>query len=164
MKLEHYLAIAVAIIIGVAVYLRPNTMDVVEEAPVTTMAEEVIEVELSALESKVSEAVEIIQNAEGAPMRGVMMLKEVLEEDPNNEQALFWLGEFSMVSGQWEKALGRFQTLNELFPEVENYAYNKCRALIQLGDTTGAVAFAVEYVQNHPEALRIKEIQDLYQN
>lgn len=53
----------------------------------------------------------------GNPMSGIMMLREVLEADPDNEQALFNLGVLSMQSGQYDKAVDRFEELKKVHPE-----------------------------------------------
>jgi len=51
------------------------------------------------------------------PMQGIMMLREILEEDPGNENAIFNLGVLSMQSGQYDKAVERFTKLVEINPE-----------------------------------------------
>ncbi len=48
------------------------------------------------------------------PMRGITMIREVLREDPNNTTAIFNLGLLSMQSGQFDKAVERFEKLKEL--------------------------------------------------
>ena len=98
-------------------------------------APEVVSEEGNPLDEKVDEAVAIIQNGEGAPMHAIGMLLEVLREDPNHEKALLWLGNFSMMSGQWDKAVDRFHQLSQLHPDNELYTLNKAQALIQVGDT-----------------------------
>ena len=45
------------------------------------------------------------------PMSGIMLLREVLEQDPTNELALFNLGMLSMRSGQYSKATERFRQI-----------------------------------------------------
>jgi Flp pilus assembly protein TadD len=45
------------------------------------------------------------------PMQGIMMLREILEEDPTNEVALFNMGILSMRSNQYPKAVERFQQI-----------------------------------------------------
>jgi len=112
--------------------------------------------EASALDVKVDEAVAIIQSGEGAPMVAIGMLLDVLREDPNHEKALMWLGNFSMMSGQWDKAIDRFHQSSQLFPENEMYALNKAQALLQTGDTTRAVEVSDEYLNTYPEAKRMK--------
>ncbi|PTB97945.1 peptidase [Marivirga lumbricoides] len=51
------------------------------------------------------------------PMSGIMMLREVLEADPKNEEALFNLGVLSIQSGQYKNAIERFNTLLKSHPD-----------------------------------------------
>jgi cytochrome c-type biogenesis protein CcmH/NrfG len=51
------------------------------------------------------------------PMQGITMLRAVLEEDPVNEEALFNMGILSMQSGQYKRAVERFEKLVEHHPE-----------------------------------------------
>lgn len=46
-----------------------------------------------------------------SPMQGIMMLREVLQQDPTNELALFNLGLLSMRSNQYERAIERFRQI-----------------------------------------------------
>jgi predicted Zn-dependent protease len=140
--------LAVAIVAAVAIFSLPRTPFQEEKLQVKE--------EASALDVKVDEAVVIIQSGEGAPMVAIGMLLDVLREDPNHEKALMWLGNFSMMSGQWDKAIDRFHQLSQLFPENEMYALNKAQALLQTGDTTRAVEVSDEYLNTYPEAKRMK--------
>lgn len=45
------------------------------------------------------------------PMTGILMLREVLDKDPENEDALFNLGVLSMQTRQFNKAAERFEKL-----------------------------------------------------
>lgn len=51
------------------------------------------------------------------PMRGIMMLREVVEKDPDHQEAIFNLGLLSRQSGQTEKAKERFEHLIVLNPD-----------------------------------------------
>lgn len=51
------------------------------------------------------------------PMQAALTLREVLEKDPNNEQALLNMGLLSVQSGQHEKAVTRFSKLLSINPE-----------------------------------------------
>lgn len=53
------------------------------------------------------------------PMAGIMMLREVIEQEPTNEEALFNLGILSIQSGQYDKATERFETLLKHHPANE---------------------------------------------
>ncbi len=48
------------------------------------------------------------------PMQGIMMLREVLEEDPENELAIYNLGILAINSGQFDKAIERFEKLKQI--------------------------------------------------
>jgi predicted Zn-dependent protease len=45
------------------------------------------------------------------PMQGIMLLREVLKQEPTNELALFNLGLLSMRSNQYERAIERFRQI-----------------------------------------------------
>ena len=45
------------------------------------------------------------------PMQGITMLREVIAEDPDNEEALYNLGILAFQTGQFEVAKGRFENL-----------------------------------------------------
>ncbi len=56
--------------------------------------------------------------AEGtaAPMKGILLLKEVVTKNPEHEMAQFNLGILSVKSGQHDKAIERFQKVLEINP------------------------------------------------
>lgn len=57
------------------------------------------------------------------PMQGINLLREVVNENPDNAEANLHLGLFSLRSGQYDKAVGRFSTVVAVKPSAENYAY-----------------------------------------
>jgi tetratricopeptide (TPR) repeat protein len=59
----------------------------------------------------------------GSPMQGIMLLLDVVKQDPGNRSANLSLGMFAMKSGQYEKAVQRFKTIIAQKPEVEPYFY-----------------------------------------
>jgi tetratricopeptide (TPR) repeat protein len=59
----------------------------------------------------------------GSPMQGIMLLLDVVKQDPNNRSANLNLGLFAMKSGQFEKAVTRFKNMIAQKPEVEPYFY-----------------------------------------
>ena len=67
------------------------------------------------IKAKTAEAVALVNGQD--PMRGIMMLREILEEDPDNVEAHWHLGLFSVQSGQYDKALERFKKVIELDPK-----------------------------------------------
>jgi tetratricopeptide (TPR) repeat protein len=64
--------------------------------------------------AKIGKAIAIVNS--NSPMDGIMMLREVIEKEPENELAGFYLGTLSMKSGQFEKAVERFKKVVEVNP------------------------------------------------
>ncbi len=72
------------------------------------------------------------------PMQGIMLLREVVAADPENVNANLNLGMFSMKSGQFDKAISRFETVVKKKPSAENYAM-LAESYEQSGNTEGAI-------------------------
>ena len=51
------------------------------------------------------------------PMKGVLMLREVVQKDPDHEMAQYNLGMLSVKSGQLDKAIERFRTVLKINPQ-----------------------------------------------
>jgi tetratricopeptide (TPR) repeat protein len=72
-------------------------------------------------------------------MEGIQMLRNIAEKDPKNTQAQFYLGIFSLQTGQFEKAKERFETVLNIEPNsLEAHLYYS-DALAQLGETESAI-------------------------
>lgn len=68
------------------------------------------------IDTKAKLGVIYVSSNAAAPMKGINMLLSVVEEDPNNEFALYNLGFFSMMRGAHDKAIVRFEKLLETHP------------------------------------------------
>lgn len=82
------------------------------------------------------------------PMQGIQLLLEVVKQDPENINANLNLGLFSIRSGQYDKAIARFETVVKQKPSAETYAM-LADAYEQTGDKTRAIKAlekAKEYV------------------
>ncbi len=65
-----------------------------------------------------------IVNGMGAPMEGIAMLLDVVKTEPNNVKANTNLGLFAIKSGQYDKAITRFNTMisnGNVTPEIYFY-------------------------------------------
>ena len=74
----------------------------------------------------------------GSPMQGIMLLLDVVKQDPKNRNANLSLGLFAMKSGQYEKAIARFKTIIAQKAEVEPYFY-LAESYKQLGQKKEAI-------------------------
>lgn len=73
------------------------------------------------------------------PMKGISMLREVVEKDPKHELATYNLGLLSLKSGQFDKAKERFLTLRKSFPDNLTYSYYLGICYAQLADNKSAI-------------------------
>lgn len=152
----QYIALVAAVLVAIVFISLPRTPK--------SEKDDIIHQEALTLDAKVEEAIAIIESGQGAPMQAISILLDVVQEDPNHEKALLALGNFSMMSRQWQKAVDRFHHLNELYPDVEEYALGKYKSILQLGDTTAVLNEAVNYLNTHPEARQVQALVSDLQN
>ena len=106
LKKPQLLALVGALVMIVLLLMAPRT-------PAGKQAAEVRPMDPG--QAKTQEAIALVNGQD--PMRGIMMLREILEEDPDNVEAHWHLGLFSIKSGQYDKALDRFRKVLGLDPE-----------------------------------------------
>jgi tetratricopeptide (TPR) repeat protein len=64
-----------------------------------------------------------IVNGMGMPMQGIAMLMDVVKKDPKNLKANMSLGVFAIKSGQFDKAIARFNDIIAIKPTPDAYFY-----------------------------------------
>eukprot|EP01133_Synstelium_polycarpum_P013178 gene13178-15487_t len=80
-----------------------------------------------------------IVNGMGMPMKGIAMLLEVVKKDPSNLKANMSLGTFAIKSGQFDKAIVRFNDIIAKKPSPDAYFY-LATAYESLGKNKEAIA------------------------
>ena len=91
--------------------------------------------------SKVGLGATLLYGGIAMPMEGIGLIREVADKDPSNVYAQMTLGQASMVSGQYEKAIDRFKAVLQKQPD-------NLEALLLLAEVfeqTGKKADATEY-------------------
>lgn len=96
----------------------------------------VLEAQPQNLDVKTKMAMTYVSSA--SPMKGIMMLREVLAQDPKNELALFNMGMLSIQSGQYDKAAERLRELVSINPGNTQAQLLLGIALMNIGDKKGA--------------------------
>jgi len=130
-------------------------------APRTALNEETPEVSETTLsvDELIDEAIEKVRGE--SPMEGIMSLRQIAEEHPNNPKAQFYLGLFSIQSGQYEKAVERFRRVVELDPaNAEAYRFLG-DAHQSLGDTLETRAAYRAYLEVATDDESKAEVQSL---
>jgi tetratricopeptide (TPR) repeat protein len=132
--------------IGIIVALAGAALLIVllYKAPITPASEVVVEPEShsisdghSELEHKLEEAIAKVNG--GEPMAGITMLRDLAAEYPNEPLPHFYLGLFSMQSGQFDKAVERFEKVIVLDPKLLSAYTYLAEANLALGNQDRAV-------------------------
>ncbi len=92
-------------------------------------------------------------NISPAPMEGIAKIREVTEKDSTNVYAQMMLAKGSVMSGQFDKAISRLQTVNKLQPD-------EMEAMLMLADIyerTGDKKNAVLWYQKTLDYIRFPE-------
>lgn len=89
----------------------------------------------------------------GAPMSGVGILREMVAKDPNHIPANMLLGQLSIRSGQFDKAIPRLEKVLELEPQNKEALYFLADAYKGSGRKDDAVATLrkLQKVVNNPD-------------
>ncbi|WKN44544.1 tetratricopeptide repeat protein [Tunicatimonas pelagia] len=77
--------------------------------------DKVIEADPDDLDAKAKSAMTYIGSSN--PMAGIRMLREIVDTNENHELATYNLGLLSMQSGQYQKAVERFEKVKEINPD-----------------------------------------------
>lgn len=151
MKKGQIITVVIAMVVVVGLYLSSRTPEHVAIGTEETETEETAPEPTNELDAKVAEAVAIIQSGDGPPMRAIGLLREVITLDSNHVGALYWLGEFSMMSGQYERAIERFEKLLILEPDSTEFCIKLAQALTGNGQNDQGVQVIETFKTTHPE-------------
>jgi tetratricopeptide (TPR) repeat protein len=93
-------------------------------------------------------------NISETPMEGIAKIREVVEKDSTNTYAQMMLVKGSLLSGQYDKAINRLQTINRLRPgDIE--------AILLLADVYEKTNDKANAVKWYEQSLRIVKKQDM---
>lgn len=82
-----------------------------------------LELDSTNLDTKVNLGICYVESS-GEPMKGIMLLREVVSKDSTHINAQLNLGLFAVQSGQYDKAIERFERILRIKPEfTEAYLY-----------------------------------------
>jgi Flp pilus assembly protein TadD len=155
-KTGPIILISVGVLLTVLLYLAPRTA-LNETTPEVTQT--------SGVDELIDEAIEKVRG--DAPMEGIMSLRQIAEEHPNNPKAQFYLGLFSIQSGQYEKAVERFRKVVELDPNnVDAYRFlgDSHRSLGDTLETRAAYGAYLELSTDEEAKAEVQALLDQWSN
>lgn len=148
MKKQQIFLVVFGSIIGLLLFLAPNVPE-----------KSIEEIQTSEIESKINQAIQFVNSGE-QPMKGIMLLREVLEEEPNNLRAHFQLGIFSITSGQYQKAVDRFEKVKSIDASNIDVDYYLGHAFANLGDRQEALKHFTAFKGNTNDPEKKSEVQN----
>lgn len=137
MKKGIFILAFLGVVLVAFFYMSPVTPSSATQDNEAEVADETTQEQLSP-EEQVDEALRQLNSGELPPMQAVLKIRDVAEKYPGNVKANFTLGEFSMQTGQYDKAVGRFETVVEQQPEYGQAWKLLSEAQLKSGDTTQA--------------------------
>lgn len=152
MSIKRYtplILLVAAVSVGLGIYYMP----VVPAHKAEEMSQEVTEDE-----QRLAQAVAMVQGEN--PMKGIGILREMLQENPENIDVLWHLAHFSIQSGQYEKAIERFNQIVAL--DQEHYAdayFYLGRTYATLNDTAKAIQSFEKYQSLITDTIVIKGVE-----
>jgi len=94
------------------------------------------------------------------PMKGIGMLREIEKTDSNNVNLQLNFAFFSERSGQWDKAIARFEKVLKIQPDFIEAYLHLADAYIQKGDKPKAIESLKKYLALVDDVTIKTEVQD----
>ena len=102
----------------------------------------------------------IFGNISETPMEGIMKIRQVVEKDSTNVYAQMMLGNGSMLSGQYDKAIVRFQTVIRMQPDN----LEAMLVLAEAYERKGDIPPAIQWYQKSLPFIKIEEVRKEVEN
>lgn len=99
---------------------------------------------------------EIYTDGQGEVMKGVQLLRGIVEKDPNHIGANLTLGRFSLLSGQYDKAVDRLEVVLKNDPDNVEALIYLSNAYIATGENEKATTVLASAAE-HTEDNKLKE-------
>lgn len=155
LKSQHWIAIGLTLVLVVLLLLAPHHSGKFEsEADLS---------DVPTVENEIDSALFLINGEQ--PMQGILMLRSIAEEHPENFRAQYHLGRFSAQTGQWQKVIERFEIVKKIDPEFAESEYWIGLANLQLGNTEIAKTTLERFLEKSKENSELEaEAQKMLNN
>tara|TARA_Y100000782_G_C10186114_1_gene266661 strand:+ start:3422 stop:3838 length:417 start_codon:yes stop_codon:yes gene_type:complete len=114
--------------------------------------------EIKATDHKIDSAIALVESGEN-PMQGIFMLREVLAKDSTNVRVLLKMGEFSIKSGQMDKAVKHFDNVLKVEPNNIDALYYLGHLNAQKGDREKALTYFEKCLELSSDEQFTEELQ-----
>lgn len=121
--------------------------------------EKALELNPSVVETRISLASCYVEGSSD-PMKGIGMLREIEKVDSNNVNLQLNFAFFSEKSGQWDKAIKRFEKVLRIQPDFIEAYLHLADAYKQKGDTQNAIKSLEKYLTLTDDVTIKAEVQN----
>jgi len=121
--------------------------------------EKVTEINPKNVEAKISLAACYVEGSPD-PMKGIGMLREIEKTDSNNVNLQLSFAFFSEKSGQWDRAIARFEKVLKIQPDFIEAYLHLADAYQQKGDNAKAIENLENYMKLVDDVTIKTEVQD----
>ncbi|MCX6294883.1 MAG: tetratricopeptide repeat protein [Bacteroidetes bacterium] len=111
------------------------------------------------IEAKISLASCYVEGGSN-PMKGIGMMREIEKTDSNNVNLQLNFAFFSEKSGQWQKAITRFEKVLRIQPDFIEAYIHLSDAYQQMGNKEKAIESLKKYISLEKDVTIKKEVQD----
>lgn len=112
------------------------------------------------VEMQIKMGIATVLNSE-TPMQGIMILRGILDKDPNNVKAHFALGVLSVISRQYDKAKERFQKVSDNIELDQDAAKFLAEIYAQEGKQVMIIESLNQYIALADEETISKEVKEI---
>ncbi|MCX7743064.1 MAG: tetratricopeptide repeat protein [Flavobacteriales bacterium] len=126
-----------------------------------TVFETILKSDPENADAKIGLGVCLVESGQGSPMEGIGLLRDVVDKDPTNTRAILQLGHFSVISGQFQKALDRYRQALAIDPKLDETYFFIGDTYAKMGETDSALIFLNKYKELQQEQA-VKDQIDLY--
>jgi len=109
-------------------------------------------------DAKIGLGICLVESGLGSPMEGIGLLRSVVDKDPTNTRAILQLGHFSVISGQFQKALERYRQALAIDPLLDEAYFFIGDTYAKMGQTDSAFIFLNKYKELQQEDVVKKQI------
>jgi len=136
MKRSPFIAIILGFVLALYVYIssvRPNRSSVKKELSVT---------------EQIQDALSNIQDADNpqSQMKGILQMRSLSEKYPENADLQWNMGLFSIQSGQYEKAVARFEKVINIDNQRLDAYVQLAMSYVELQDTSAATNVLISLI------------------
>ena len=129
MKRSPLIAIILGLVLALYVYIsseRPNRPSLIKELSIT---------------EQIQDALSNIQDADNpqSQMKGILQMRSLSEKYPENADLQWNMGLFSIQSGQYEKAVARFEKVINIDAQRLDAYVQLAMSYVELKDTSAAI-------------------------